>query len=173
MSRLANLLGAQAVAIADRIRHTGADRGMAASEHAALVTMFTHPDRPVSWLGEVLGLTSSGVTRLLDRVVEAGWAIRTPGADARQRRLHLTAAGRERAATLLRDRQQLLTEVVGVLSEDDRAELERLLGLLVGGLTASPMPALQMCRLCDRAACFSGAKACPLAHTVAAEALDV
>jgi DNA-binding MarR family transcriptional regulator len=166
MPRVENLLGALSLTMADRLRSVGAGHGMSASEQAALVTLLAHPDRPVSWLGEVLGLTSSGVTRLVDRVVERGWVTRSPGSDARQRRLRLTASGTKRARALLREREAVLGEAVGRLSDADRAGLERLLARLVGDLAQDNLPALRTCRLCDREACRSAGQACPLDHTV-------
>jgi DNA-binding MarR family transcriptional regulator len=169
VDRLTNLLGAQALAVSDLL--LGAERGSreTVSERAALVTLLAHPDRPVSWLGAVLGLTSSGVTRLVDRLVVAGWVSRTPGADARSRRLALTVEGRDRAEAVLRARRAALSEVLAPLSAPDRAELERLLQMLVGSLADARPRALQVCRLCDRTACASGAAECPLEHAVAAE----
>lgn len=68
MSRLENILGAQSLALADRLleAETGA-AAMPGSERAALVTLLAHPDQTVRWLGDVLALTSSGGTRLVDR----------------------------------------------------------------------------------------------------------
>lgn len=160
MARLENLLGAQALGLTDRL--LGADDGgPPPSDRAALVTLLAHPDRPVAWLGDVLGLTSSGGTRLVDRLVAAGWVTRTTGADARSRRLRLTAEGRRRAAAVLRARQSAMAGVVAALSPDDRAELERLLGLVVRGLAATAST-MRVCRLCDRASCSSAGRECPL-----------
>jgi DNA-binding MarR family transcriptional regulator len=160
MPRLENLLGAQALGLTDRL--LGADDGgPPPSDRAALVTLLAHPDRPVAWLGDVLGLTSSGSTRLVDRLVGAGWVTRTAGADARSRRLRLTDKGHRRASAILQARQSAMGGVVAGLSQEDRGELERLLDLVVRGLadTASPM---RVCRLCDRASCTSGGLECPL-----------
>jgi DNA-binding MarR family transcriptional regulator len=160
MPRLENLLGAQALGLTDRL--LGADDGgPPPSDRAALVTLLAHPDRPVAWLGDVLGLTSSGSTRLVDRLVAAGWAIRTAGADARSRRLRLTDEGHRRASAILQARQSAMGGVLAALSQEDRGELERLLDLVVRGLadTASPM---RVCRLGDRASCTSGGLECPL-----------
>ncbi len=169
MARLRNLLGAQALALSDRLTAAegGPAAGLSASERAALVTLFAHPDRPVSWLGEVLGLTSSGVTRLVDRLASSGWVTRDVGTDARSRRVRLTRAGRDRARAVLRARDAAMADALAPLSAKDRAELERLLGLVIGGLTADRVPALRVCRLCDRAACASEGRACPLEHTAA------
>jgi hypothetical protein len=58
-----------------------------------------------------------------------------------------------------------LAQALEGLSGDDRRELERLLGVLVGGLAGTRLPALQVCRLCDRTACTSNGRECPLGHT--------
>jgi DNA-binding MarR family transcriptional regulator len=173
MARLENLLGAQALALADRLLTAiPAGSAMAGSERAALVTLFAHPSRTVRWLGDVLGLTSSGGTRLVDRLVEAGWVTRTAGADARQRQLRLTRSGRARAREILRSREAVLTEVVGVLSAQERDQLETLLDKVVTGLAATRLPALRVCRLCDRDACRSDDRQCPLEPTTWDEADD-
>jgi DNA-binding MarR family transcriptional regulator len=169
--RLENLLGAQALALTDRLRSAAPGAG-ASADHAALVTLLTHPAHTVSWLGDILGLTSSGITRLVDRLDTAGWVTRTIGADARSRRLRLTAAGRARALAVLRARQAAMASALEPLTEHERQELERLLDVVVGHLAKTRVPAMQVCRLCDRAACASGARACPLEHTVDADDPD-
>ena len=170
MARVENLLGALSLTCADRLREVGAGRGMSASEQASLITLLAHPDRPVSWLGDVLGLTSSGVTRLVDRLVDRGWATRSPGSDARQRRLRLTGPGTKRARALLQERDKVLGEALAPLSDADRADLERLLERLVGELHREQVPALRTCRLCDVGVCNSDGEECPLHHTVVADA---
>jgi DNA-binding MarR family transcriptional regulator len=167
MERLANLLGAQALALTDRLLDAEGESkdALAASERAALVTLYAHPDRPVSWLGEVLRLTSSGSTRLVDRLVEQGWVSRQAGVDARSRNVRLTAAGRRRARRVLDARRTAMLDAVALLSPRDRAELERLLGLVVENLAAATGPAMQVCRLCDRRACNADGRECPLHHT--------
>ncbi len=168
MARLENLLAAQALALTDRIAAAGAAQLPATSERAALVTLLAHPQQSVSWLGDVLGLTSSGVTRLVDRVEAAGWVRRTPGDDARSRRLQLTAGGRRQAERVLGARQQAMAEVVDAVPRRDRPALERMLGDLVAGLAADRPAALRVCRLCDRVACDQPDAACPLEHTAPA-----
>ncbi len=169
MGRLENLLGAQALALSDRLGVAGSEAvARSASECAALVTLLTHPDESVSWLGGVLGLTSSGITRLVDRLVDAGWVTRTVGADARSRHLSLTRAGRRGANAVLDARDRAMADALGALSDRDRGELERLLGVLVDRLADNRLPALQVCRLCDRTACASEGPGCPLEHTVPA-----
>ena len=165
MSRLENLVGAFSLTVADRLVDETNTRGLSASDHAALVTLLAHSGRPVSWLGEVLGLSSSGATRL----VAAGLVTRTAASDSRERRLRLTASGRRRATTALRARSETLASSIEVLTAAERDELENLLGRLVSSLTRARQPALHTCRLCDRDACASGGRACPLDHTVPVE----
>lgn len=63
MTRLENLLGVQALALADALL-SGVTLAngppVCPSDAAALVTLLAHPDQTVGWLGRVLGLTSSG-----------------------------------------------------------------------------------------------------------------
>nr|WP_042185070.1 MarR family winged helix-turn-helix transcriptional regulator [Kibdelosporangium sp. MJ126-NF4]CEL16493.1 Transcriptional regulator, MarR family [Kibdelosporangium sp. MJ126-NF4]CTQ90445.1 Transcriptional regulator, MarR family [Kibdelosporangium sp. MJ126-NF4] len=168
MSRLENLLGAQSLALADHLLDADIDgaAAMPGSERAALVTLLAHPDRSVRWLGDVLGLTSSGGTRLVDRLVAAGWATRTTGQDARSRHVRLTRSGRARARRVLGSRQAVLTAALSVLSAQERDQLESLLDKVVSGLAETRLPALRVCRLCDRDACAAQERQCPLEHTV-------
>jgi DNA-binding MarR family transcriptional regulator len=170
VSRLENLLGAQSLALADRLLAADVGSGgvdIPSSERAALVTLLAHPGQTVRWLGDVLGLTSSGGTRLVDRLVAAGWVTRTAGGDARQRQVRLTRSGASRARAVLGARRAVLTDVVGRLSVRERRQLEELLAKVVSGLAESRMPALRVCRMCDRAACAADGHECPLQHTVA------
>ncbi|UMG91916.1 MarR family winged helix-turn-helix transcriptional regulator [Nocardioides sp. TF02-7] len=169
MDRLGNLLGALSLTVSDRLAAVGRGHGLSVTDQAALVTLLAEPGRTVSWLGEVLSLTSSGATRLVDRLVAAGWVARSPGADSRQRRLLLTAAGTAVAQEVVDDRAAVLADCLGPLDGDDRARLERLLERLVGGSASDLVPALRTCRLCDRPACRSNDRDCPLAHTRAEE----
>ena len=91
---------------------------------------------------------------------------RTAASDSRERRLRLTAAGRRRAATAVRQRHETLASSLEVLTAAERRDLEKMLDRLVSSLATSRTPALQTCRLCDRKACSSGGHECPLHHTV-------
>jgi len=164
MARLENLLGVQALALVDRM----ATAGSPPSEAAALVTLLAHPDCGVGWLGDVLGLTDSGATRLVERLVAEGLLRRQSGRDARTRTLRLTAQGTRRARRVLADRRRELESVLAPLSEAERRTLERLLEKVVAGLTEERMAALRSCRLCDRDACYADQATCPLHHTVPA-----
>jgi len=162
MTRLENLLGVQALALVDRM----AGDDLAPSESAALVTLLAHPGSGVGWLADVLGLTDSGGTRVVERLVAAGLLQRRPGTDARSRVLELTDQGRRRAETALSTRQTELARALEPLSDTERQTLERLLGKVVARLADDRPAALHACRMCDREACAAGAGRCPLAHTV-------
>jgi DNA-binding MarR family transcriptional regulator len=168
MSRLENLLGAWSLTVTDRMTAVGRSSGLSATDQAALITVHAHPDQPVAWLGDVLTLSSSGATRLVDRLVAAGWVGRSAGADARQRRIRLTRSGAALARKLASAREVVLADSLAGLGAGDRARLEGVLDRLLAASTADPLPANRTCRLCDRGACRSGGRECPLHHTIPA-----
>jgi DNA-binding MarR family transcriptional regulator len=172
MARLENLLGAWSLTVVDRMASAGRQAGWSASDQAAVVTLLAHPDRTVSWLGEVLALTSSGATRVVDRLVAADWVVRSPGGDARQRRLRLTAHGEAVARSVLHARNEVLTESLAPLDDRVRSQLERALEQMVGASTQALPAAMRTCRLCDRSACRAEGHDCPLDHTKREGALD-
>ena len=62
---------------------------------AALSALLHFLDRrTVDLLRQVLGLTSSGTVRLVDRMAESGYVRRGPGPDGRSTSISLTGAGR-------------------------------------------------------------------------------
>ena len=161
MARLENLLGVQALTLVDRMT----DNDLAPSESAALITLLAHPRSGVGWLADVLGLTDSGGTRVVERLVAAGLLQRRPGIDGRSRVLELTERGRAQAEAALSTRERELARALEPLSDAERQALERLLGKIVTRLADDRLAALHACRLCDREACAAGAR-CPLEHTV-------
>lgn len=160
MPRLENLLATQALAVVDRMSPD------APSEPAALVTLLAHPGRGVGWLADVLGLTDSGGTRLVERLVADGLLHRRAGADARSRVLRLTPRGERRARQVLAEREREVARVLSPLTPAERQTLERLLAKVVAALADNRPEALRTCRMCDRDACAAGARQCPLEHTV-------
>lgn len=165
MPRLENLLGAWSLTVSDRMAAVGRSSGLSGTDQAALVTLHAHPDRPVSWLGDVLSLTSSGATRLVDRLVSAGWVARSAGDDTRQRNLRLTRSGAALARKLVDAREAVLAECLVGIGGDDRRRLERTLEQLLGASTTSLRQTMRTCRLCDRTACRSNSQECPLDRT--------
>jgi DNA-binding MarR family transcriptional regulator len=81
--RSANLFGAMSLVVADQTSDAVAEAaGRSQSAAAALSALLHFLDRPsVDLLRQVLGLTSSGTVRLLDRLAESGYIERGPGPD--------------------------------------------------------------------------------------------
>jgi len=167
MDRLGNLVGAYSLAIADRVAPDVPGRRLAGSSTAAaLVTLLAHPGRSVGWLAEVLGLTSSGTTRLLDRLIAVGLVRHGQSNDIRYRSLHLTDVGRRHAEQALRHRESEIQRSLVGLTQAERQTLEGLLAKLVEGLAGDQASGWRVCRLCDRKACLGPPGRCPLDHRV-------
>jgi DNA-binding MarR family transcriptional regulator len=153
MKRTANLIGALALGVEDRVeealRATQPDRSLA----AALSTLAQNDGLSVRGLSEALRLTHAATVRVVDRLEAAGWARRGEGRDGRTRSLHLTAAGRRATAALLKARGEALAEITGALTAVEARTLETLLEKLLAKLTRDVPTAYALCRLCDIEAC--------------------
>jgi DNA-binding MarR family transcriptional regulator len=164
-----NLLGALALAVADGMREDvavpGAGAGgQAASAAAALSAMHHFLGAPtIDLLRRVLGLTSSGTVRLVDRLEAAGTVRRGPGPDRRATSVALTAAGR-RAATKVTDaRTAALRDALSVLSPAERRHFGELAGRVLAAMVRPPGATRWICRLCDIEACGRPRGRCPVA----------
>jgi DNA-binding MarR family transcriptional regulator len=162
----ANVFGALALMVADQMADvTAAAAGRSDSAPAALAALHHFLDGPsVDQLRQVLGLTSSGTVRLLDRLAESGLIRRGPGADARSTALSLTAAGREVAERVCRGRGAVLDGALSVLTPGERAEFTALAGKVLVGLMRGPGATRWMCRLCDTGICRAAPGGCPVGN---------
>jgi len=157
-SREANLLGACALAIAERLPPDASD--------AALVALSTWlAGTTVDGLARVLRLTHSGAVRLADRLERDGLLERRPGSDGRTRALQLTSDGLAAAAGLQSRRFATLEDVLEPLSAGDRTALTPLLEQLLAGLTTDRASARRTCRLCAPDVCGHPAR-CPVTLAV-------
>ena len=172
--RAANLVGALALAVVDRVRADGeAAAGQTAAGPAALVTLHHFlGGRSMDDLRSAVGLTPSGAVRLVDRLAAAGLVERRPGADGRSLALHLTARGRRAARRVLAARADSLARLVSVLDDRDRRALVEVTEKLVAALATQRLaergrdrePAGGwLCRLCDVDACGRPDGRCPAA----------
>jgi DNA-binding MarR family transcriptional regulator len=175
-SRLANLVGAMSVGVADAVRDsvtesTGLDE-VAATTLVALLDFL--PGGSIRRLSQTVGLTHSGAVRVVGRLVDAGLVRREPGADGRLRELSLTRKGRSAAHRARAARAAAVERVLGPLGPADRATLTAVVEPIVRSLTAQrleqrqagqPPNAGALCRLCDFAAC-GRPQTCPAALTV-------
>src|SRR3954452_20010424 len=96
--RRANLLGAFAVAVGDRVRaETEAAVGHSGAAAAALVMVAQFPDRTVECLRRAVGLSHPAAVRVVARLVEAKLVRRRPARRGPAVALTATAAGRRAA----------------------------------------------------------------------------
>jgi DNA-binding MarR family transcriptional regulator len=160
----ANLLGALALAVSDRMVAAVAERsGRSESAAAALSALDQFLGQPsIDRLSQVLGLSQSGTVRLVDRLQHDGLVRRGPGEDGRTTTVALTPAGRRAARRLEAARLEGLDSVLEPLSDSDRRTLSSLIGRVLVGMMREPGATRWMCRLCDLSACGRPAGHCPL-----------
>jgi DNA-binding MarR family transcriptional regulator len=162
----ANVFGALALIVADQMADaTASAAGRTDSAPAALAALHHFLDRPsVDRLRQVLGLTSSGTVRLLDRLAESGLIERRPGADGRTTAVILTGTGRTAAEQVCGARAAVLDRALSTLTPDDRAEFTELAGKVLVGLMRGPGAVRWMCRLCDTGICRDAPGGCPVGN---------
>jgi DNA-binding MarR family transcriptional regulator len=153
-----------ALVVADRVADATADAaGRSDSAAAALSALLHFLDRPsIDRLRQVLGLTSSGTVRLIDRLTESGYVRREPGVDGRSTSIVLTEPGREAAARVSRARADVLERSLSVLSPAERAAFERIAGKILVGMMRGPGATRWICRLCDIGVCRGASDGCPV-----------
>ncbi|MFB3739597.1 MAG: MarR family winged helix-turn-helix transcriptional regulator, partial [Candidatus Velamenicoccus archaeovorus] len=117
-----NLLGALALALSDRMRAAIAGASGQADNGAVALSALGRflEDPSIDLLGRVLGLTSSGTVRLVDRLEAAGLVRRGVGEDGRVTTVALTAAGRRGAERVTASRRAVLTGALSVLAPAER-----------------------------------------------------
>ena len=166
LDRAANLLGALALAISDRATDAvSAAAGRSDSAAAALSALLHFLDRPtIDRLRQVLGLTSSGTVRLVDRLEESGYVHRVPGEDGRSTAVVLTEAGVVAAEQVSVARTAVLLRSLSVLSDTERATFEHLVGKVLTGMIRGPGATRWTCRLCDIGVCRGAPGGCPVGN---------
>jgi DNA-binding MarR family transcriptional regulator len=160
----ANLLGALALAVSDRLEGAVTDAArLAESDAVALSALHQFLESPrIDLLAQVLGLTSPGTVRLVDRLERAGLARREAGRDGRVTSVALTAAGRRRAQAVTRARAALLEQALTVLSQPEQQRFAELVGKVLAGMVRPPGATRWTCRLCDLGACGRADGRCPV-----------
>jgi MarR family transcriptional regulator, negative regulator of the multidrug operon emrRAB len=124
--RLENLLGAFALAVADRLRSETEDAiGHTGAAAAALVTIAQYPDRTVEFLRQTLGLSHPAAVRVVDRLVEQRLVRRRTAGRGPALALAPTAAGRRRAREILDLRQEVVANALPDLSRPSRTRSPR------------------------------------------------
>lgn len=166
IDQTANLLGALSLVLADRMADAmGEAGGRPESAAAALSALLHFLDRPtVDLLRQVLGLTSSGTVRLVDRMAASGHVQRGPGSDGRSTAVTLTGAGLAAAERVAAARAEVLEGALAGLTDADRDALRRILGTMLAGLIRGPGATRWICRLCDTGACRGAEGGCPVGN---------
>ncbi|MEQ8395697.1 MarR family winged helix-turn-helix transcriptional regulator [Thalassobaculum sp.] len=153
----ANKLGTLATLLGDRTRE--ALDGMSPSAGAILLTLRYHGENTASALSAIAGIAQPTAVRVIDGLVRRGLIER----DARVGKtapLRLTPAGERTADNLQKTRLMALQTVLDGLTNDQQADLERLIDTLLARATTSCAFARTTCRLCDHALCAGSA--CPI-----------
>jgi DNA-binding MarR family transcriptional regulator len=160
----ANVVGAVALAIADRVQEAAVRAGgHGASGPAALVALHGPASgASIDGLRRIVGLTHSGAVRLVDRLAEAGLVERRIGADQRSVALRLTPEGRRTARRVLAQREAAVESALAALTPADRAALVRAAELVLPALAEAPDDEARLCRLCDTDACGRPRGECPM-----------
>ncbi|HEX5826470.1 MAG TPA: MarR family winged helix-turn-helix transcriptional regulator, partial [Candidatus Limnocylindrales bacterium] len=124
-----------------------AQHDLSLAEYDALLQLVNAPDRRLrmSVLAERVLLSRSGITRLVDRLVAAGFVERTTCAtDARGAEAALTTAGVDKLRNASRDHLAAVGRLfLEVLEPDERAAMQRGLDRVLATLGSSPMAASQ------------------------------
>jgi MarR family transcriptional regulator, negative regulator of the multidrug operon emrRAB len=177
---LTNILGAFALALADRIRDaTEAAAEMTGAAPAALVALHQFlAGRTTKDLAQATGLSHSGAVRLIDRLVEDGLVERRPGRDGRSLSIVLTASGRALSQKITVARAAAIEAALEGMGSDDRRALIALVENLITTVTTQRLdarargdtPTGWLCRLCDFESCGRPHGECPAANAAQAGA---
>jgi DNA-binding MarR family transcriptional regulator len=172
-ARQANLLGALAIAVVDRLHQARADddgRGLTAT--AALNHLRLRPGQNIDFLARLLHISHPATVRLVNRLEAEGLVERRPDeGDARSRALVLTPVGQRAALAAARRRLEILGQMLSPLTAADRRQLEPVLEKLLGALTMDRWNARHICRLCDFPTCQM--PACPVDRAIPEPGLPI
>ena len=161
--RIANLVGALGLELADRLSDACAPAGSSSAAAALVLLHERRPGATIDAVARVAGLSHSGAVRLADRLAAAGLVERRRGADHRSAALYLTPAGRRTARRILVGREANLRSALAFLTGDQQAQLGELAEVILRGLAAEPEAERRLCRLCDLEACGRTRGRCPVA----------
>jgi DNA-binding MarR family transcriptional regulator len=166
LDQAANMFGALSLVIADQATDAvAAAAGRSESAAAALSALLHFLDRPtVDLLRQVLGLTSSGTVRLVDRLEESGFVRREAGTDGRSTAIVLTESGQQAAERVSQARAAVLGRSLAVLSPAERETFAELAGKVLVGMMRGPGATRWMCRLCDIGICRGAPGGCPVGN---------
>lgn len=114
-----------------------------AASAAVLTLLARHGEMRMSKLAELLAVDMSVTSRHVAHVAARGWIRRSPDpADKRSRILHLTPAGEDRLREMSRRTAQLLAERLSDWTDEEVAQLTRLMARLRASFDDFRTPAI-------------------------------
>lgn len=160
IDRTANLVGALALSIVDRMQRAVFDGAALHGETvAALIAIGHSPGMTIGQLGTVLARSHPGTVRIVDRLAAARLVERrTSSSDRRSVTLFLTPEGLTDRTAVLARRQSALREIVQLVESDDLLALEQVSETILRALPDDAASALAICRYCDERRC----RQCPM-----------
>ena len=162
--RAANLLGALALNVVDRLIAGIPPESGSLQRSAALSLVAQVPKCSIDWLSRRLELSHSATVRLVDGLERDGMLQRTAGPDRRTTSLVLTAAGRAAVTEMKAERLAVLRGFVEVLDTGQRDALVGAFEEMLHGRVHDPVDAWRICRLCQVERCV--APSCPVLDAV-------
>ena len=111
--------------------------GLTAVQARLLLALLKFPDNNQAFYADRLEVEPITLTRIVDRMEEAGWIERVADPeDRRARRLHLTDKSRGIVSKVKNRVEGLVEDMAFGLSQSERSELMRLLGVVADNLAA-------------------------------------
>ncbi len=151
--RLANLLGAAALAIEERVSRAVASAAVSREEASVLVTVSGAPGLTIREVSQILGMSHPGTVRLILRLDRRRAVEKRAGSDKREARLFLTDVGRDLVGRILRAREGALVSLVERIDQRNREPFESVIEELLRSLVTTDLDTFRICRLCDEGAC--------------------
>ena len=135
-----------------------ADKKNSPSKISALLTLLHWPKLGVTELANIVGLSQSATTRLIDTLAQEQLVKRER--ENRTARLHLTSKGNQLAKSFQNQQSGVIGEIISVLDESQKKQLADIVHKIMYGLVKDPDEARRLCRYCDHSIC-SGSN-CPV-----------
>jgi DNA-binding MarR family transcriptional regulator len=108
------------------------DKNLSLAQLHALTHLSHHEGCSVSGMGSEFGVTNAAISQLLEKLVQQGYVTRSEDPlDRRNKILEVTDGGRKIATEAILERQKWISQVVYILSEEEKQQVEDTLQLLI------------------------------------------
>ena len=158
--RFENIIGALAFRIADEVNAVTSDQLELSGPVAAAIALIDHkPGITIDELRHGLSLSHAGTVRAVDRLASAGYVERTQAShDKRAVALQLTEKGVTASQRIFETRQNVIADLLSVLTPDEKSTFEALTEKLLKASIHDVPHAFSVCRLCHASSCLN----CPV-----------